>query len=229
MNLINLDNYLNINEIQKLDLDVKFGISQYISHHPVTMFTTHNTDEVTNPNNIKKNLHKLPDRFKEKLDQLSDNHEINVFLKILFGYPFSASTILLRRGSNKMYENYSHNNYTQWEEDTNSYFKELIRFIKTLPFKELGRVAILFTDVGGQIPTHPDHYNDKLPEFIWFRTNFDKKFFIVDNDHKTYVTGYSSWFDSSLPHGTDIAKRFCFSIRVDGVFTDNFRSLMTDK
>ena len=41
---------------------------------------------------------------------------------------------------------------------------------------------------------------------------------------KRYVESYSAWFDSvNQFHGSDARPGLSFSIRVDGVFTDEFR------
>jgi hypothetical protein len=43
-------------------------------------------------------------------------------------------------------------------------------------------------------------------------------------NEKLYVDGYSAWFDSvNQFHGSDPVDGLSFSIRVDGVFTDEFR------
>ena len=46
-----------------------------------------------------------------------------------------------------------------------------------------------------------------------------------DTGEKKYVESYSAWFDAvNQYHGCDAAEGLTFSIRVDGVFTDEFRS-----
>jgi hypothetical protein len=43
-------------------------------------------------------------------------------------------------------------------------------------------------------------------------------------NEKLYVDSYSAWFDTvNQYHGTDEYDGLAFSIRVDGVFTDEFR------
>ena len=44
---------------------------------------------------------------------------------------------------------------------------------------------------------------------------------------KLYVDTYSAWFDSvNQFHGSDPVDGLSFSIRVDGIFTDEFRKLI---
>lgn len=106
-------------------------------------------------------------------------------------------------------------------------FSLLMDFIKTLPFAATGRMLIMYDDVARQVPAHRDHIEtDICHEFLWFRTNLKKPFFMLNQKtgEKKYVTGYSAWFDSvNQFHGSDACDGLSFSIRVDGKFTDEFR------
>jgi hypothetical protein len=106
-------------------------------------------------------------------------------------------------------------------------FPFLMEFIKTLPFKETGRILIIYDDSGAEVPAHRDHMDpETCNEFIWFRTNKNKPFYVLNNENgeKKYVESYSAWFDAvNQYHGSDAAPGLTFSFRVDGVFTDEFR------
>lgn len=44
-------------------------------------------------------------------------------------------------------------------------------------------------------------------------------------NEKLYIESYSAWFDTvNQYHGSDAREGLTFSIRVDGVFTDEFRA-----
>ena len=109
-------------------------------------------------------------------------------------------------------------------------FSLLMDFIETLPFKEKGRMLIIYDDAGKTVPAHRDHIEtDICHEFIWFRTNLKKPFYVLNHrsDEKKYVESYSAWFDSvNQYHGSDAADGLSFSIRVDGKFTDEFRKMI---
>jgi hypothetical protein len=106
-------------------------------------------------------------------------------------------------------------------------FALLMDFIGTLPFKATGRMLIMYDNVARKVPAHRDHLETELcHEFIWFRTNLKKPFFMLNHqtNEKKYVESYSAWFDSvNQYHGSDGVDGLSFSIRVDGVFTDEFR------
>ena len=107
-------------------------------------------------------------------------------------------------------------------------FAELMRFIDTLPFKATGRMLIIYDDSGAPVPAHRDHTEtDICHEFVWFRTNLKKPLYMLNHltNEKLYVESYSAWFDSvNQYHGSESKKGLSFSIRVDGIFTDEFRA-----
>lgn len=107
-------------------------------------------------------------------------------------------------------------------------FPELMEFIATLPFERTARMMIMCDDRGREVTTHRDHpVSDVLHEFVWFRTNLDKPFFVVDREHgkKEYVRSYTAWFDTvNQYHGAEAANCTTISIRVDGRFHDAFRA-----
>jgi hypothetical protein len=104
---------------------------------------------------------------------------------------------------------------------------ELMAFIATLPFKATGRMLVIYDDSGRAVSAHRDHDSrDLCHEFIWFRTNLGKPFYMLDPDtgEKLYVASHAAWFDTvNQFHGADATGELSFSIRVDGVFTDEFR------
>jgi len=108
-----------------------------------------------------------------------------------------------------------------------SEFQRLMDFIATLPFKATGRMLIMYDDAGTPGPAHRDHIETELcHEFIWFRTNLRKPFYMLEpsTGERQYVLSHSAWFDTvNQFHGTDAHEGLGFSIRVDGVFTDAFR------
>jgi hypothetical protein len=108
-----------------------------------------------------------------------------------------------------------------------SEFYWLMDFIETLPFKSTGRMLIMYDDIARPVTAHRDHTStETCHEFIWFRTNMNKPFYMFNHqtNEKKYVESYSAWFDTvNQFHGTDAGEGLTFSIRVDGIFTDEFR------
>jgi hypothetical protein len=106
-------------------------------------------------------------------------------------------------------------------------FSLLMDFIATLPFQSTGRMLIMYDNISRPVTAHRDHAEtDVCHEFIWFRTNLTKPFYLLNpaTNEKRYVESYSAWFDTvNQFHGSDPAEGLTFSIRVDGTFTDEFR------
>jgi hypothetical protein len=109
-------------------------------------------------------------------------------------------------------------------------FALLMDFITGLPFKATGRMLIIYDSRGLAVPAHRDHLSTEVcNEFIWFRTNQRKPFYLLNNEtgEKLYVQSHSAWFDSvNQFHGSDPCEGLSFSIRVDGHFTDEFKKLI---
>ena len=107
-------------------------------------------------------------------------------------------------------------------------FAELMDFIATLPFAATARMMIMYDPDGRAVSAHKDHDRaDLCHEFIWFRTSLAKPFYMLDPEsgERLYVASHSAWFDTvNQYHGADATGELSFSIRVDGVFTDAFRS-----
>lgn len=109
-------------------------------------------------------------------------------------------------------------------------FAPLMDFIATLPFAATGRMLIMYDASGRAVSAHKDHDStDLCHEFIWFRTNRSKPFYMLDPEtgERCYVEGHAAWFDTvNQFHGADASGELSFSIRVDGVFDDAFRQLI---
>jgi hypothetical protein len=106
-------------------------------------------------------------------------------------------------------------------------FAPLMDFIATLPFAATARILIMYDESGRAVSAHKDHDSPELcHEFIWFRTNLDKPFYMLDPNtgERLDVAGHAAWFDTvNQFHGADETGELSFSIRVDGVFSDAFR------
>ncbi len=91
-------------------------------------------------------------------------------------------------------------------------------------------MLIMYDPLGRAVTAHRDHDSEDLcHEFFWFRTNFDKPFYLLNpgSGEKSYVAGYSAWFDTvNQFHGADATGELAWSIRVDGRFSDAFRAMI---
>jgi hypothetical protein len=96
-------------------------------------------------------------------------------------------------------------------------------------FSDYGRTTLFINYPGGYSPIHTDYADDSRPasdEFIWIDFAPDrKKFYLLDveTDQKIYSSGNCNWFNTNNHHGSDPAPQACYSLRVDGVFSEAFR------
>lgn len=107
------------------------------------------------------------------------------------------------------------------------YFVEVIKGLKI--FQSIGWSRIYGNDAYSAVHLHWD-YSDTInqDQFIYFNLN-GKGLFLHDHDTKerTYLTKKSAYFDANNWHGTDPEPFFNFSMRIDGVFTKQFRETLT--
>ncbi len=130
---------------------------------------------------------------------------------------------------NPTYNYYELDQAELWEPSAESTeFSGLMDFISSLPFRSTGRMVILYDTNSTAVTAHRDHARlETCHEFIWFRTRLSKPFYLMNHRTKErkYVESYSAWFDTiNQFHGADAAPGLSISIRVDGKFTDEFRS-----
>lgn len=105
-------------------------------------------------------------------------------------------------------------------------FPKLVEYVKSLPFKSIGRVMFFTTypntgvTIHRDLPVgeHKDHvinmYFDggSRPSFVYDEVN--KKKIYIDNTAKSYT------FNNRDYHGVDPEPVFRYTLRVDGTFTD---------
>lgn len=97
-------------------------------------------------------------------------------------------------------------------------------------FSHIGRATFFVLESGGISFEHKDpsvdpEYPEKTSEFIHFRCNLDRPFYIrdIETSKKTYIdTPVAYWNDQDY-HGGDPALKPTYSLRVDGEFNSEFR------
>lgn len=121
-----------------------------------------------------------------------------------------------------------------WTNDA-KFFPELCEWLEKLSgtvFTHLGRIIIFKAEHDCIMPMHrdlilPDEHNyfNHRHEFIHFRTNLDKPFYIWDpeTDTKVLTKSHATFFNDQDWHSGGKTNRQTYSIRVDGTFTEEFR------
>ena len=101
-------------------------------------------------------------------------------------------------------------------------------------FQQYGRVVLFINEPGVATTRHRDYPNPTSfrNEFIWITLDDRKKFYIYDetSDTKHMIGSSVACFDNANWHGSDPSPYASWSIRIDGIFSDDFlkRSKMHD-
>ena len=148
---------------------------------------------------------------------------------VLFRCPVkSLGTKLLLRTYPEYSKAFATKHIARLNKDQPAYenFPELKEWISNCgAFKSIGRILFFVNELGGYTPTHCDYagLQSFKDQFIWINIYQKKSFFVLDKDwKKQYLLGEINTFDNATWHGSDPAKCHCFTIRIDGLFTDDF-------
>ena len=152
-----------------------------------------------------------------------------LFFKLYEGM-YSASSVVYLRD----FKNLSINSYVGKAREDNTkptanidYFPKLTEWIYKLPFKEIGRIIFFLHEHDCTLLTHRDgvRYAPHNNEFLWINPCGVKNFFIYDeNTGDEHVVDCKAAFFNDLDmHGGRSNSKMTWSLRVDGIFTDEFR------
>jgi hypothetical protein len=112
-----------------------------------------------------------------------------------------------------------------WEAET--FFPKTLAFLKSLPLAHIGRASIMGLQSFDHGTVHRDgEHPDSPSEFLMFCPAENKELFLWDEQakHETVVRARAYWFNDCDYHGVRSAPYFRYSVRVDGPFTDSFRT-----
>jgi len=140
-----------------------------------------------------------------------------------------GSRVIYLAKSKRPFSYFDLNKSELWERSPDAdEFPELMDLIATFPFKKTARMIIMYDDSGNAVTAHRDHPLTKVRhEFIWYRTNLNKPFYMLNNKtgQRKYVESYTAWFDTCNQfHGADAKPGLSVSLRVDGIFSDELRA-----
>lgn len=117
-------------------------------------------------------------------------------------------------------------------DEARSMFKRTIDVIYSLPiFESIGRICIFGVDPSQHVTCHRDENPEKWPvndELLMVSPRGNKKFYVYDPEKKQrhYISSdvRSYIFHDLNFHGVDPLPYFTYTIRIDGLYTDEFRS-----
>ena len=114
-----------------------------------------------------------------------------------------------------------------FDEDACQHLPKTVAFIRSLPFKEIGRAVLFGLEPNDHAPPHRDTEPGAalaVAQSISFDLRGGKGLYLKDADGgiETTIDARIFWFNDMDYHGVTAAPRFRYSIRVDGVFEPAF-------
>jgi hypothetical protein len=186
----------------------------------------------------------------EEYYSLPENHEIRILGKEIGEYKNRDQFMLYLKLALHAYDPYqfiflktedggwdTRFEEKSWTADA-ELFPELKAWLESLVgtvFTHLGRIIFFKAEHDCQmlmhrdliLPDEHDYFNHRH-EFIHLRTTLDKPFYIWDpeTDTKVLVDSHATFFNDQDWHSGGKVNKQTFSLRVDGVFTEEFRAKM---
>ena len=174
-----------------------------------------------------RNVFSKTEEYKALVEQGLTPIQIYDYVRFKFDVKTLGTKLLLRT-----YPNYSkafgvkHLSRLNRDQPAYKYFPKFREWINNCDaFKEVGRILFFVNEIGSYTPTHCDYanLNSLKDQFIWINLFEKKQFFVLDQEYnKNYLSGEINTFDNATWHGSDPAKYSCFTIRIDGLFSDEF-------
>lgn len=157
------------------------------------------------------------------------SHEQMLYLKYRYGvyFPWKVCYHLLE---NERWEDKHSGDGKAFREDAHELLPRTVAFIESLPFTEIGRVVLFGIEANDHAPAHRDSEPGKalsVAQSISFspiQSARKKRFYVCDPaaGNKTIIDAPIYWFNDMDYHGVEPDPFFRYSIRVDGVFENDF-------
>jgi hypothetical protein len=226
---LDLTNYIDLKSYDALLPEIYKGLTT-ARHLSVDSFHTTRPNS-GNPIGFKavyeayKELHKLPeDHPLRKSAEGLDHNQLTTYLKYAMGgYDLYFKLVL--------FEDCRHEIILT---ETANHFPGLMEWILDLKIKNIFEAiecaGFFLLEAGGiplehRDPAPPGKSTDDVPEFIHIKASLDRPFFLVDPEtrEKVHINTRVSWWNEQDWHGGDPVLKPTFALRVDGIFTDQFR------
>jgi Rieske 2Fe-2S family protein len=171
----------------------------------------------------------LDDGSKLQFGDETDNpltREQMLYLKYRYGvyFPWKVCYHLLE---NDRWEDKHSGEGKDFTGEARRFFPRTVAFIESLPFEEIGRCVLFGIEANDHAPAHRDSEPGKalsIAQSISFAPHPGKRFYVCDTEgkNKTVIDAPIYWFNDMDYHGVDPDPFFRYSIRVDGVLSNDF-------
>lgn len=152
------------------------------------------------------------------------------WLKIRYGvyFPWKGYVELI---PNRRWEDKSDAAGKAFTRVARAFFPKTIAFVQSLPFRQIGRCNIMGLEAFDYGTVHRDgdpEEQEEPDQFITFCPGANKRLYLWDDGlaREIDVSARVYWFNDFDYHGVRAAPFFRYSVRVDGVFTDELLALL---
>jgi hypothetical protein len=220
---LNLDQFLDISSLDQIEDDILIGIAKTRASAGPTNSGTGYLDQtkMSVPEIYRKIIDDPTHPYYSLISSLKD-WEPQTFIQYKWPSHVLGHCILLRIGTS-----YDTKNNVESSKDFPAIrnFKKLIDWVESQNiFKGIGRIVIFLNDPFSKTIEHRDYADgvSRKDNFIWINPLGRKKFYVKDGETKHYIESKVAFFDSANIHGSDSCDTSTFSIRFDGIFSDDF-------
>lgn len=234
----NLDEYIDITPLETMHLSICRGISQssrdystrIIPHHEalgnIEAALNYKNNEISRISSIRNDFSDILSPSELEIFNTLNYNQRRMFLELYKGGYTDGEFVRLRFTKEQhLYDKFStfYSDTTDITENT-KFFPELMSWINTLPFTDIGRILIFVSKHHLPGDLHYDRRDDWMDgrhHFIWINPR-GKKFSIYDGNTEISVNSKAVFFDTSYIHGAGKNLYTSYSLRIDGHLNKDF-------
>lgn len=233
---INCDNFLDISEVIDMEIEICSGIALSKMQSGIYGPGIVNDARYGNFLKLSESINANEDLKKKYRWDLMDQNQKNIFLKLYKNLYSPNKSVYLKSATDytslKQYLDKANHEVYQWDENSKN-FPNLKIWLENLigkVFKSFGRTMFFIHDHDCELLIHRDgtQYRPHKNEFLWINPTGKKSFFIYNEDtgKKIYVDSKVAFFNDLDMHGGDSNSSMTWSLRIDGIFTEEFKCLL---
>ena len=230
---IDCEAHLDIKYLEDLNLEICTGIAVSDIKAGVYGPGVENAERYGNFMLLRYKMSADKSQVGERWRKMTHNQQ-NIFAK-LYCHLYNPSTVCYLRepskGSNHLLSYMKKGDETsfEWTNNINN-FPNLKVWLDSLigtVFEQYGRILFFIHDHDCSLVLHRDGMKS-IPhknEFLWINPMGLKKFYVYDEDTETRydVHAKAAFFNDLDMHGGDVNSQMTWTLRIDGVFTQQFR------
>lgn len=240
-----LEQFINMKSFDDIQVDIWKGIATAKSiaqHGYLPKYLIYNPSELSGALNVEplmksyQTYRSLPNNDPVRIagEQINDTYGHNAlttFLKYAYGAHDSYTHYLFWDHYKGWRLNIDHRELSNVAQHFSSLIDWIDKLVTDGVFSNIGRAYLIAIESNGHSFEHrdpaldPDLDPNISPEFIHIRPNVDRPFYVYDAEkkQKCYINSKVGWWNDRDIHGGDVSPKPSYAVRIDGIFTDEFR------